>query len=72
MKFPDHHFKKIFLINIRNIRHTGGTLKIVLLGNTKMFQLQITLIKFSLLVTKRKKIDHLVCLYMIGHSKVWF
>ena len=27
-----------FLFNARNIQHTGGTIKVVLLENTKMFQ----------------------------------
>ena len=45
--FPDH-FKKLFLFNTRNVRHARGTIKDVLLENTTMFQLRITLIKFSL------------------------
>ena len=69
MKFPDH-FKKNFLFNTNNIRHDRDTIKIVSLENTKIFQLQMTLIKFSLLMTKREKNDHSVFLYMTGYSEV--
>ena len=69
MKFPDH-FKKKFLFNIRNIRHAGGIIKVVLLENIKMLQLQMILTKFSLLEAKREKNDHSMFLYMTGYSEV--
>ena len=69
MKYPDH-FEKNSLFNTKNIRHVGGTIKVVLLENTKIFQLQMTLIKFSLLMTKREKNDHSMFLYMTGYSEV--
>ena len=41
-KFPDFSLtilRKIFVLYHKDIRHAGGTLKIVLLENAKMFQL---------------------------------
>ena len=68
IKFPDH-IKKIFLFNTKNIRHFRGTKKIVLLENTKIFQSQMTLIKFPLLMTKRGENDHFMFLYMTGYPE---
>ena len=67
MKFPDFSqtiLRKIFWFNTRNIQHDEGIIKVVVLENTQMFQLQMTLIKFSLLMTKGENNDHSMFLYM--------
>ena len=48
---------KCFVQHHRDIQHTGGTIKIVLLENAKMFQSEMALTEILLLVTKREKID---------------
>ena len=45
--------RKIFVLHSKNIQHTGGSIKIALFENAKMFQLQMTLAEIWLLVKKR-------------------
>ena len=47
-KFPDFSLtilRKIFVLPHKDIRHIEGSIKILLLENAKMFQMQMTLIK---------------------------
>ena len=62
--------RKIFVLHHKDIRHTGGTIKIVLFENAKMLQLQMTLTKIALLGTKREKIGHLMFLCMTGYVEI--
>ena len=62
-KFPNY-FKKNVLFHTRNIRYTRSTIKVVLLENTKMLQLQMTLTRFSFLETKKKRKMTILCSYV--------